>query len=414
MNLPERDFLSLLLNKDNWNQYGNYVDLTYIRETYKELFHVYRVLTDLHLATEGDLNLGDLETAFFVKHPSADKVLYGNLFKALAETNLSNDVGRHLLGEIKARKLALSLSERAFKFSNGTGELDKVTEAFDLFKTVEEQKGDQYVSVDTDLDRILDSAVREPGLRWRLDCFNKSLGSLRDGDFGFFFKRPESGGTAMMASEVSHMLDQVKRPIVWINNEEQDEKVILRVYQSYFGVDLATILANVGRYKKEFAERVGSKFQFFGHDYNNKKDIEGIIKQVNPQLVIYDQLDNVKGFAADRNDLMLGEIYKWARSAAKAGHAAIAVTQADGTAEGQKWLTMAHVSEAKTTKQATADFIIGMGFSFAEGMEYTRHLNICKNKLIGDADTLANLRHGRFDVIIQPEIMRFKDTVKYK
>lgn len=368
----------------------------------------------MHSVTEGDLSHHDLQTAFFAKYPSADRTLYNNLFQSIQQSNLSIDVGSHLLGQIKARKLALMLSESAFKFSNGQGDTEKVLAAFEQFKTVDENKGDEYVPVDTDLDRILDSVVREQGLRWRLDCLNKSLGSLRNGDFGFFFKRPESGGTAMMASEVSYMLDQAERPIVWINNEEQDDKVILRVYQAYFGVDLATLMGNIRRYKAEFNEKVGNKFQFYGHDYNNKRDIEGILRQAKPQLVIYDQIDNIKGFAADRNDLMLGDIYKWARNNAIAGHAAIAVTQADGTAEGQKKLTMFHVSEAKTTKQATADFIIGMGFSHAEGMEYTRHLNICKNKLIGDQDSIPALRHGYFDVVIMPEIMRFKDTMKYK
>jgi hypothetical protein len=37
------------------------------------------------------------------------------------------------------------------------------------------------------------------------------------------------------------------------------------------------------------------------------------------------------------------------------------ICQADGTGEGQKWLTMSNVANAKTSKQAEADWILGIG-----------------------------------------------------
>lgn len=410
---PETNLLVLLLDKDNWEVYGEFIDHKYLKENYKELYHLYLTLSELHGVKEDSVTLDELRAAFYTKHPGADRSLYDRLFENLGKTDLSESVGKHLLSQIKARKLSLQLSEAAYKYSNGLGKQEDIFSVFQQFEMLE-QKGDEYVSEDTDLDNILDQVIRAPGLRWRLDFFNKSLGSLRPGDFGFFFKRPESGGTAMMASEASFMIDQADRPIIWFNNEEVSAKVILRIYQAYFGITQEQILANHRRFRDEFRDKVGRKFQMYGHDYSNKKDIEAIIRQENPALVIYDQIDGVKGFAADRNDLMLGEIYKWARGLAKAGHAAIAVTQADGTAENQRWLTMAHVSEAKTTKQATADFIIGMGMVSSEGNEYSRFLNISKNKMVGDQDSIPNMRHGRAEVRIIPEVMRFKDLVTYK
>ena len=152
---------------------------------------------------------------------------------------------------------------------------------------------------------------------------------------------------------------------------------------------------------------------FFGIDFSNRKTIEELVDKYNPCLVVYDQLDKVQGFEADRNDLKLGAAYQWARELTKRGHAAIGVTQADGSADGQKWLTMANVAEAKTTKQAEADWILGMGKTYDESAEYIRYLNICKNKLLGDEDTRPELRHGRFEVWIEPSIMQFKDIVTY-
>jgi hypothetical protein len=86
------------------------------------------------------------------------------------------------------------------------------------------------------------------------------------------------------------------------------------------------------------------------------------------------------------------------------------VCQADGTGEGVKWLNMGHVANAKTAKQAEADWILGIGKSNDDGLSYVRNFNISKNKLSGDEDTLPEMRHGRFECVIKPDIARYIDV----
>jgi hypothetical protein len=351
-----------------------------------------------------------LQAFFFFQHPDADKEIYLELFRTLSETPLDPEVGVGLLKAIKRRRQALELSEASMKYASGYGDIGSVIE---LSKQLEEEPVEEEVVECMDLESILDSAILKTGLRWRLNCLNKSLGSLRDGDFGFIFKRPEAGGTAFCASEMGHMLPQTDRSFVWFNNEESDNKVKLRIYQSFFGITLEQLIANKRKYSEEFKAKVGNRFQFYGLEFCNKQEIERIIKRINPCLVVYDQLDKVQGFENDRDDLRLGAIYQWARELCKKGHAAIGVTQADGTAEGIKWLTMQHVANAKTSKQAEGDWILGMGKSHADGAEFVRYLNVCKNKLLGDVDSIPDLRHSRFEVWIEPQIMRFRDIMKY-
>ncbi len=107
---------------------------------------------------------------------------------------------------------------------------------------------------------------------------------------------------------------------------------------------------------------------------------------------------------------MMGAIYQWARELAKKYAPVIGVCQADGSGEFVKWLTMAHVADAKTAKQAEADWILGIGRSQLEGVENIRHAYISKNKLTGDEDTEAELRHAKFDIWINPEIARYSDV----
>jgi replicative DNA helicase len=265
----------------------------------------------------------------------------------------------------------------------------------------------------TDLEELLQDVYQRPGLRWRLSCLNESLGSLRSGDFGFIFARPETGKTTFLASEVGHMLTQTTKSICWFNNEEQGQKVVLRIIQAYFGLRLEQLLANVKEYRRRFLEETQGRLLFYDSATVGRREAEKIIGARDPAIVIYDQIDKLKGFDADREDLRLGSIYQWTRELAKNRHAAIGVCQADGSAEGQKWLNMDNVSNAKTSKQAEADWILGIGKIHDMGSENVRFLNISKNKLFGDKDSDPELKHGRFEVLIEPQIARYRDIVVY-
>jgi hypothetical protein len=70
---------------------------------------------------------------------------------------------------------------------------------------------------------------------------------------------------------------------------------------------------------------------------------------------------------------------------------------------------MEHVANAKTSKQAEADWILGIGKVSDQGYENLRYLHLSKNKLSGDEDTIPTERHGHRDVLILPEIARYKD-----
>jgi replicative DNA helicase len=267
--------------------------------------------------------------------------------------------------------------------------------------------------VNTDLEELLSNHVYDQGLRWRLDCLNKSLGSLRKGDFGFIFARPETGKTTFLASEITQFLTQSTATVCWLNNEEDGWKVMLRVYCAYFGVSSDVILSNVKRFRDEFKEQVGTKFRLFDSATIGRRDVERLVEQLNPSLVVYDQIDKIKGFANDREDLRLGSIYQWARELAKGSHASLGVCQADGHAEGVRYLTMEHVANAKTAKQAEADFILGIGKAADQELASARFLNISKNKLLGDADSRQELRHGRFEVLIEPTVARYRDVIHF-
>ena len=413
--LPERDFLVLLLQKDNYQSYFEYIDLGYIKDTFKELSYLYSCIPEIHELLPGDVSLQGFQAYFFNKYPDLDKELYLGLFKTLSEQSIDPTLGVALLNKIKARKQALRLSEQAFKFSTGVADLPSVVKEYEKFTDGKSEKEEDFEFVTTNLSEIVADIFHKPGLRWRLDALNKSLGSLRTGNFGFVFARPETGKTTFLASEISFMLQQVKddRPIIWFNNEQVGAEVMLRVYQGYFGLRLEQIRANPKRFQDEFNNQTRGLFRLVDNANIDRGTVEKVCKQYNPSLIVFDQIDKIKGFAADREDLRLGAIYIWARELAKIYCPVIGICQADGTAENQKWLTMDHVANAKTAKQAEADWILGMGAVHNEGMQFIRYLHLSKNKLTGDEDTIPRMRHGKMEVLIEPEIARFKDLIVY-
>ena len=66
--------------------------------------------------------------------------------------------------------------------------------------------------------------------------------------------------------------------------------------------------------------------------------------------------------------------------------------------------SLSHVKDGISYEEYTQ-----LVYTHEEGFEYIRHLHASKNKLPGDLDTETEMRHGKVDVIIEPQIARYKD-----
>jgi replicative DNA helicase len=385
----------------------------------KELQGIYRCLNSYHEGNDEhtDLSVADLSNLYFATRPR-DRDFAIGVFEQLDKYESSTESVRALVNSVVQNRLLREVSLAAYDLAEGRGKDVEVLSLLEQLRssydggTTDDEKGDtEFVS--DDLEELVNGAVKKPGLRWRLKTLNRMLGSLRGGDFGFVFARPETGKTTFLASEVTYMAEQVPDeagPVLWINNEEQGSKVKIRCAQACLGVTMTDLFRDVKRANAAYQAKMRGKLRMVDDAGMSKKRLEALCKQLKPSLIVIDQIDKIKGFDNDREDLRLGAIYQWARELAKThGCPVIAVCQADGTGEGQKWLTMAHVANAKTAKQAEADFIIGIGKIHDPGYDTIRYLHISKNKLMGDEDSDPSLRHGRQEVLIEAETARYKD-----
>lgn len=409
--LPECVIIKYLIN---YSIYISKIQYINISKDFKELSIIYGALKDLQESIPNvDKTLDELEAYVYASYPNltaVSKEAIGLIFTQLRETDISQAVVEQIMDEIQQRHIAQMCAVSALEYAEGRITWDKFLDNTSSLKAGKPHTNSEIIFVTDDLESLKEMTVSKPGLRWRLNSLNRSLGSLRGGDFGFIFARPERGKTTLLASETTYMASQADKPVIWLNNEEQGEKVKVRSFQGALGITSQELFSDVKKYKKAYDEITRGNHRIYDEAALHRRDVERILSSVPPGLVIFDQIDKIKGFDADRPDIVFGRIYQWARELAKSlACPVIGICQSDGTGEGVKWLTMSHVAEAKTSKQAEADWILGVGAVNQDGYEMIRYLNISKNKLMGDEDSDPELRHGRFDVIIRPDIARYED-----
>ena len=402
------NIFNILLSKDIYNKYKDSI-IDILPKDNKELSLLYKYLVELHERYTTDIVFTDFYMYVLSRVQEKDKEVFQHLLQQIQDQDPS-PVVEDILVDLKQKQISYDLAIKALEASEGrltyeelcgyTNEHLNATAALPATST-------SFVT--DDLDELLNTSGQNTGLRWRLQALNQMLGSLRKGNFGFIFARPETGKTTFLASEVSHFAGQTDRPILWVNNEEDGAAVKLRIYQATLGCTLTELRVFPDESFRKYHELGGGNIKVLDSATTHRRQIERLCKELNPALVVFDQIDKIKGFDGDREDLRLGGIYIWARELAKEYCPVIGVSQADVSGEGKKWLTMENVANAKTAKQSEADWILGIGHTHNDTEAFDRFLHLSKNKLIGDVDTMPELRHGKATVKIIPDVARYGD-----
>ena len=408
------DLLVVTSNKDTYNRFKEHVKKHNVSPITLEIFNVLGEYWD-NYPTRTEINYSEFRTFFSivkgrkVKDPSAYEVAFDNLKDALDKPS---PIVKDLLGKLIETDYATQIYDVCLKIGTGMGgELESIEPMLNAYKKeigASVEKDDVFVKPSLD---YLSGVVASGGLRWRLKELNVALGPIRKGDFIIVAARPETGKTTFTASEASYMMTQLQpdEHVIWINNEEASNKVMMRVIQSYNQVTSSELLGDPATHEAKFIAGGGQRFLILDDDSGIKSvaKIAMLFKEYKPGLIIFDQLDKVHGFKQDREDLRIGQLYEWARDVAKEYCPVIAISQVDGTGEGEKWIQMNQLRGSKTDKIGEADAIVTIGKSNEPGMDLQRFIHVPKNKLFGGPETLEAHRHGCFEVDIEPAKARY-------
>ena len=312
------------------------------------------------------------------------------------------------------------IMEECEKVKEGSSDLEHVhILATNALKDVERYIDKDDLFVLPDLSAISDR-ISSSGYEWRLEQLNRSLGPLRSGNFVIVAARVEVGKTTFLASEVSYIAAQLPkgRPVVWVNNEEESSVVFFRIVQATLGQESKTIIADSAAAMSRYEHYMGgdkNKIRVT-KDTNHVRDLETLFREVNPGLIVFDQLDKVAGFRGEeREDIMLGKIYKWARELARTYGPVIAASQLSASVVDLKdppFIGMDALRGSKTDKPGEADVVITLG-KYKDPKnpeeEMIRTINVPKNKLPGGGTKqVESERHGQYLVTIDPIRARFE------
>jgi len=355
---------------------------------------------------------------FRARHPTLSTEQRSG-FEKIIENALSVDVGDKERGMIMRSMLELRLgTQLANALSRfDAGELPNIqgimSQMLDEFKTDAGVREIDFIR--DDIGDLLNEEVSDFGLSWRLKAMNDSVRKLRPGDFGIVAGRPDKGKTTFIASELTHLASQLPtgQCAIWLNNEGPGKRIIPRLYQSALGAQMSELikLNTAGLLKEAYRDIMGSLDRIRVIDIHNADNftVEGIVETNQPGLVVYDMIDNIRGFGdAARTDLGLERMYQWGRElAVKHEHAGIATSQISNEGDGLQFPTLGMLKDSKTGKQGACDFQIMIGASNDPGLSNVRYIGMPKNKLRREGAK----PDPRAEVKYEPQRARYSDIV---
>lgn len=352
------------------------------------------------------------------RHPNMKDESFALYSAIIAKSmmDVSPELEAGLMERLIASDTASHVTTIVEKYLNG----DEINLHTELRNAVErfEQQVDRKVKnpqVLTPIEDLLRAEENDTGFHWRLPCLNRHLKPLRAGDFAIIAARPDKGKTTFCASELTFMAAQVdtlypgqNRSILWFNNEGPGNNIVTRCFQSALGATTEDLVklsntpadeawntqhskAYKSKLRQDYADALGGRpgvLRVFDiHDMWNH-EVEDIMKQHNPAIVLFDMVDNIK-FGGETNnngqrtDQLLEAMYQWARlMGVKHDCGVLATSQISADGDGVSYPTLPQLKDSKTGKQGAADVIITLGALNDPVLENSRYIGTTKNKRV--------------------------------
>lgn len=349
-------------------------------------------------------------------HPNMDEEIFNTYVGVIRNTvkDVDDATRAGIVADLYEADAAMRIANLCEKYDDGDLDAplaDLVSSVIDGYKI---NIGARFAEWnDTDIGDLLQEDLHNEGVSWRLQCLRETMRPLRGGDFGIIAGRPDKGKTTLLASESTYMAPQLPedRNILWLNNEGMSGRIVKRLYQAALGVTMTQLvkLNEQGKLRKMYEEAVGRLDRIRAFDIHGMHvgQVEAILEQHNPGIIIYDMIDNIRGFGSEaRTDLQLEEMYKWARErSVKYDAIGLATSQISAEGDGLQYPTLSMLKDSKTGKQGACDFQLMVGACNTPELEFSRFLSLPKNKLRRDGQP----SDPRCEVEFKPSHARYED-----
>lgn len=390
-----KTLLQVLRTRDGYKRLSGSIELNLFDKEVKLVLSSILKYWDAYYTEHEVINLEILSQRFMLQNKTLteeERNFYQDIF-LLMQDEPDAAIANELIRQLKTMNFSKDLNDLIVSYEQGD-EVDLFEESVTLFNQYESDLRRQS-SCDwckAGAQEIIEDAQQGLILKPRLTCLQKSLPDLRTGMQMIVAARPGKGKTSFCAEIIAGVLQQEqvqksRRPILWMNNEGTALRIKSCVLRSCLRKDFSSIIKmGWDQANAQFEEVIGGLemlriYDIHGRDY---RFIERLIEKDKPVLVVWDMLDNVKGFNGangSRTDERLERLYQWARESAVI-YDFLSVPTSQVSAEGadMQWIPESFLKDSKTGKQGACDIILTIGTSNKPGFENSRFVYLPKTK----------------------------------
>lgn len=346
-----------------------------------------------HKVIQPDVCLTFYATGFKKSPKESDLAMVEDQLAAITQVACDDTSVKGLIRSLQELAYSTDLAQLVKKYDDGE-DIDIFTE-MDVLKKQYERDLKRSVDIDwirDDIADILEDEERGIKINWRLKPLRMAMPDMRTGMQVIIAFRPDKGKTSFTMDQITYMAKKLPpeagdRPIIVFNNEGKGQRLKTTCYRSALKATTQELTEAGGAACREaYVKEVGDldRIRIFDIQGLNTYQLEMIIEEQNPIIVVWDMLDNVKGFGdLARKDLTVEELYKWARDLAVIhDFLSLPTSQISADGEGVMWCTQAMLKDSKTGKQGACDGIVMVGHSAEPSLIRQRYVFCPKNKLV--------------------------------
>lgn len=255
------------------------------------------------------------------------------------------------------------------------------------------------VFVGMPVEELMSHFSKENLIRVFPQALNEQLdGGVPAGTHLLAYARPETGKTAWCVTNACGYAHD-GRKVLYVGNEDPYQMMLMRIISRFTNMTRQQIQADMARAYRLAMDRGYENIALASMAGGGFREVRYLIEKYNPDVVILDQLHNIR---ASKNLTKVEKLEHLATEAREVGKyynkVVLSVTQAGESAANKDVLDMEDVYFSNVAIQQAVDVMIGIGASEASKMANVRFLSLCKNKISG--------KHDAVQVNIQPELSR--------
>ena len=277
---------------------------------------------------------------------------------------------------------------------------DRLSELFNKYSTLSIIEDDDEVVCGVHPNDILSDVCGDTMIRLFPKALNEAVGGgVPPATAVVLFGRPDMGKTAAIINQIyGSCRDKVKT--LYCSNEDPKSKLIQRLLSRFSNMTLDEIRRDPDKCFRVAVENGYNNLLFTSMEPGSIAEIERMIIKHKPQLVVIDQIRNLKS-KEDNRVLQLEQMAAAVRQLGKRYNCVIySATQAGEAAENRRVLGMTDLDSSKTGIPGQADLMIGIGGNGEDKLNGRRILSICKNKLNGSYANIPVRMFGQLSKLL--------------